>query len=230
MIAPTASMNPTVVTTGPEFGLDLGPAGVRPACSSAFSSRLLAHSDLPEVGSAAMVMARDGRAHPARGVTRCSRPSRRDRQRPSRVRRRWSRGFRSLPAWPCREPARRRHIAVWWSQVLLFRVAKTILGAMTSSSLAAVAHDAVGPPIPFDNSYARLPEAFYERVRPLRVAAPQLLRLNEALAQKLRIDTEFLQSSQGVEILAGNAIAPGSEPIALAYAGHQFGHFVPQLG
>jgi hypothetical protein len=37
--------------------------------------------------------------------------------------------------------------------------------------------------MPFDNSYARLPEAFYERVRPLRVAAPQLLRLNEALAQ-----------------------------------------------
>ena len=101
---------------------------------------------------------------------------------------------------------------------------------MTSSSLAAVAHDAVGPPIPFDNSYARLPEAFYERVRPLRVAAPQLLRLNEALAQKLRIEPEFLKSSQGVEILAGNAIAPGSEPIALAYAGHQFGHFVPQLG
>ena len=63
---------------------------------------------------------------------------------------------------------------------------------MTTSSLAAVAQDAVGPPIPFDNSYARLPEAFYERVRPLRVAAPQLLRLNEALAQKLRIDHEFL--------------------------------------
>jgi uncharacterized protein YdiU (UPF0061 family) len=101
---------------------------------------------------------------------------------------------------------------------------------MTSSSLAAVAHDAVGPPIPFDNSYARLPEAFYERVHPVPVAAPQLLRLNEALAQKLRIDPEFLKSSQGVEILVGNAIAPGSEPIALAYAGHQFGHFVPQLG
>ena len=101
---------------------------------------------------------------------------------------------------------------------------------MISSSLAAVAHDPVGPPIPFDNSYARLPEAFYERVHPVPVAAPQLLRLNEALDQELRIDPEFLKSSQGVEILAGNAIAPGSEPIALAYAGHQFGHFVPQLG
>jgi hypothetical protein len=60
---------------------------------------------------------------------------------------------------------------------LAFSHRETILGAMTSSSLAAVAQDAVGPPIPFDNSYARLPEAFYERVRPLGVAAPQLLRL-----------------------------------------------------
>src|SRR3954447_3928762 len=101
---------------------------------------------------------------------------------------------------------------------------------MTTSNLAAVAHEAVGAPVPFDNSYARLPEAFYERVLPVRVAAPQLLRLNEPLAQKLRINPEFLKSSQGVEILAGNAIAAGSEPIALAYAGHQFGHFVPQLG
>src|SRR3954452_3026743 len=99
-----------------------------------------------------------------------------------------------------------------------------------ATALALAPHNAVGPSMSFDNSYARLPEAFYERVRPLRVAAPQLLRLNEGLAQKLRIDPEFLKSSQGVEILACNAIAPGSEPIALAYAGHQFGHFVPQLG
>ena len=67
---------------------------------------------------------------------------------------------------------------------LAFSRRETILGAMTSSSLAAVAHGRVGPPIPFDNSYARLPEAFYERVRPLPVAAPQLLSLSEALAQK----------------------------------------------
>src|SRR4051795_11598071 len=51
---------------------------------------------------------------------------------------------------------------------LAFSRRETILEGMTSSSLAAVAHDAVGPPIPFDNSYARLPEAFYERVRPQR--------------------------------------------------------------
>ncbi len=99
---------------------------------------------------------------------------------------------------------------------------------MTSSGLAA----AVRPPpvIPFDNSYARLPDAFHERVPPAPVAAPKLLRLNEALARQLGIDPDSLKSPQGVDILAGNKVATGSEPIALAYAGHQFGHFVPQLG
>src|SRR3954463_15822728 len=82
---------------------------------------------------------------------------------------------------------------------LAFSPRDTILRAMTSSSLAAVAHDAVGPPIPFDNSYARLPEAFYERVHPVPLAAPQRLRLNATLAQELRVDPEFLKSSQGVE-------------------------------
>jgi uncharacterized protein YdiU (UPF0061 family) len=85
-------------------------------------------------------------------------------------------------------------------------------------------------PIPFDNTYARLPEAFYQRVQPAKVAAPKLLRLNVALSERLRIDPEFLRSPAGVAVLSGNAVATGSEPIALAYAGHQFGHFVPQLG
>jgi serine/tyrosine/threonine adenylyltransferase len=88
----------------------------------------------------------------------------------------------------------------------------------------------VEPEIPFDNTYARLPDTFYERVTPLKVAAPELLRLNDALAQRLRIDPAFLKSPQGVLVLSGNAVAQGSEPIALAYAGHQFGNFVPQLG
>jgi len=86
------------------------------------------------------------------------------------------------------------------------------------------------PVIAFDNSYARLPERFYERIAPTPVAAPALIRVNRALAQRLRIDPDFLMSDEGVAILAGNALAEGSEPIALAYAAHQFGHFVPQLG
>jgi len=83
---------------------------------------------------------------------------------------------------------------------------------------------------PFDNSYGRLPERFYARLAPTAVTAPRLVRLNRALAVQLGLDPEVLASPEGVEILAGNRIAEGSEPIALAYAGHQFGNFVPQLG
>jgi uncharacterized protein YdiU (UPF0061 family) len=83
---------------------------------------------------------------------------------------------------------------------------------------------------PFDNSYGRLPERFYARLAPTAVSAPRLIKLNRPLALQLGLDPEVLASPEGVEILAGNRIAEGSEPIALAYAGHQFGNFVPQLG
>jgi len=83
---------------------------------------------------------------------------------------------------------------------------------------------------PFDNSYGRLPERFYARLAPTAVSAPRLVKLNRPLALQLGLDPEVLASAEGVEILAGNRIAEGSEPIALAYAGHQFGNFVPQLG
>jgi uncharacterized protein YdiU (UPF0061 family) len=82
----------------------------------------------------------------------------------------------------------------------------------------------------FDNTYARLPESFYARVNPTPVATPHLVKLNLELARSLGLDPHTLASEQGVQILAGNQIAEGSEPRALAYAGHQFGHFVPQLG
>ena len=85
-------------------------------------------------------------------------------------------------------------------------------------------------PIPFANTYARLPQRFYARVDPTPVAAPRLIQLNTALAAALGIDPEALATPEGVAILAGNRIAAGSEPLAIAYAGHQFGHFVPQLG
>jgi uncharacterized protein YdiU (UPF0061 family) len=84
--------------------------------------------------------------------------------------------------------------------------------------------------ISFDNSYARLPERFHVRLDPTPVAAPKLVRLNAALAETLGIDPEELGGPEGVAVLAGNRVASGAEPIALAYAGHQFGHFVPQLG
>lgn len=82
----------------------------------------------------------------------------------------------------------------------------------------------------FENTYARLPERFYARVDPTPVAAPRLIKLNAELAQELGLDPAALGNVEGVEILAGNRVAAGSEPLAMAYAGHQFGHFVPQLG
>jgi serine/tyrosine/threonine adenylyltransferase len=84
--------------------------------------------------------------------------------------------------------------------------------------------------IPFENSYARLPGQFHTRLDPTPVAAPRLVRLNVALARQLGLDPEELASPEGVQMLAGNLVAEGSEPLAAAYAGHQFGHFVPQLG
>lgn len=82
----------------------------------------------------------------------------------------------------------------------------------------------------FDNSYARLPERFYSRLNLTPVTAPRLIQLNSDLAADLGLDPEALASPAGVEILAGNRIAEGSAPLAIAYAGHQFGHFVPSLG
>ena len=82
----------------------------------------------------------------------------------------------------------------------------------------------------FDNSYARLPERFYARSVPTPVAAPRLVKVNENLARDLGLDSSALASEQGVEILAGNRIAVASEPLSIAYAGHQYGSFVPQLG
>src|SRR3984957_7032246 len=84
--------------------------------------------------------------------------------------------------------------------------------------------------IRFDNSYTRLPERFYARLAPTRVANPQLIRVNKSLAELLGIDPDALASPDGVAFLAGNRVPAGADPIAMAYAGHQFGGFVPQLG
>ncbi|SCY73496.1 protein adenylyltransferase SelO [Paracoccus tibetensis] len=82
----------------------------------------------------------------------------------------------------------------------------------------------------FDNSYARLPQGFFARVAPTPAPAPELLALNAELAAELGLDAGWLGSDEGVAVLAGNALPEGAEPIAQAYAGHQFGGFVPQLG
>ncbi|OWY18288.1 hypothetical protein B6V73_00300 [Thioclava sp. JM3] len=84
--------------------------------------------------------------------------------------------------------------------------------------------------IPFDNSYARLPDTFFERQPPQPVKAPELVLLNRDLADRLGLDADWLKGPQGLEMLAGNTMPEGAEPIAQAYAGHQFGGFVPRLG
>lgn len=82
----------------------------------------------------------------------------------------------------------------------------------------------------FDNTYARLPERFYARVHPSPVPGPRLIKVNRALAGLLDVDVAALESTGGVAVLAGNRMPDGADPLALAYAGHQFGGFVPQLG
>ena len=83
---------------------------------------------------------------------------------------------------------------------------------------------------PFQNTYAALPANFFARVAPTPVAAPRLIKLNRPLALQLGLDPDRLDSPDGAEILAGKRIPDGADPIAMAYAGQQFGHFVPQLG
>ncbi len=82
----------------------------------------------------------------------------------------------------------------------------------------------------FDNTYARLPERFFARLAPIPVAEPRLIKLNEALAGQLGLKRDLLRSPEGLAMLAGNQVPIGASPLAMAYAGHQFGNWVPQLG
>src|SRR6266478_4936927 len=83
---------------------------------------------------------------------------------------------------------------------------------------------------PFQNSYTALPANFFARVAPTPVASPRLIKLNRPLAVHLGLDPDVLDSPEGAEILSGKTLPAGADPIAMAYAGHQFGQFVPQLG
>jgi len=83
---------------------------------------------------------------------------------------------------------------------------------------------------PFQNSYTAMPANFFARVTPTPVTSPRLIKLNRPLAIQLGLDPDLLESPEGAEILAGKRLPDGADPIAMAYAGHQFGHFVPQLG
>ena len=86
------------------------------------------------------------------------------------------------------------------------------------------------PLFDFDNTFARELPGFYRRWKPASVPAPRLAFLNRALAESLGLDADTLDSEQGAAIFGGNLIPTGAEPLAQAYAGHQFGGFSPQLG
>ena len=81
----------------------------------------------------------------------------------------------------------------------------------------------------FDNSYQNLPQDFFERINPVPVKDPQLIIFNNDLGRFLGIDQK-INKKELANIFSGNEILKGSSPIALAYAGHQFGNFVNQLG
>jgi uncharacterized protein YdiU (UPF0061 family) len=105
---------------------------------------------------------------------------------------------------------------------------RTRSGLENHPDLAYLSHMTVH--FPFQNSYAALPANFFARVAPTPVTAPRLIKLNRPLAAELGLDPGQLETPEGAEILAGKTVPVGAEPIAMAYAGHQFGHFVPQLG
>ena len=82
----------------------------------------------------------------------------------------------------------------------------------------------------FTNSYATLPERFFARIGPAHAPAPRLIAFNRPLARELGVDVGDQSEETLASIFVGNLLPAGASPIAMAYAGHQFGHFVPQLG
>ena len=84
--------------------------------------------------------------------------------------------------------------------------------------------------LPLTAKYAALPEQFFAALAPTPVKAPSLIALNEPLAEVLGLPINALKTEDGLSILAGNAVAEGSAPLAMAYSGHQFGHWSGQLG
>ncbi len=86
------------------------------------------------------------------------------------------------------------------------------------------------PHFNFDNSFARSLEGYFSHCDAEPAVAPKLLQFNHALAEELGLDPVALDSDEGLAIFSGNITAEGSQPLAQAYAGHQFGGFSPQLG
>ena len=103
------------------------------------------------------------------------------------------------------------------------RISFKLLAAREVASMSAA-------PLTLDNSYARDLQGFSVPWRPQAAPSPKSLFFNEALAHELGLDVAALSGEPGAALFAGNAVPEGAEPIAQAYAGHQFGGFSPQIG
>ena len=84
--------------------------------------------------------------------------------------------------------------------------------------------------IPFDNSYARLPEHFYHQVLPTPLPNGLLISSNAELALQIGLDPCSINPQQLADLMTGQAEFNGAQPLAMKYAGHQFGHYNPDLG
>lgn len=82
----------------------------------------------------------------------------------------------------------------------------------------------------FENTFARLPDSFHSRLNPTSLPSPYLVSFNAQAARLIDLDSEEISRSDFAEHFVGNCLLPGAEPLSMLYAGHQFGHFVPQLG
>jgi uncharacterized protein YdiU (UPF0061 family) len=102
--------------------------------------------------------------------------------------------------------------------------------ATSTATPYSLQESAASPSFGFQNTYAGLPERFYARLDPTPVQRPELIQLNTALAADLGLDADALAGPYGVAVFSGNQVAEGSQPLAQAYAGSQFGYFVPLLG
>ena len=94
---------------------------------------------------------------------------------------------------------------------------------MITPTATIAEHEAAG--WRFDNTYARLPETLFSPAEPAKVRGPQVAILNHALAHELGLDLRALSAEGAAAVFAGQDLPPGSQPIAQAYAGHQYGGF-----
>ena len=110
------------------------------------------------------------------------------------------------------------------------KVVITNPAAQESDKRTQAPNNPTAPCFAFDNTYARELEGFYVSWKAAQVARPRLVKFNRELAEELGLDADALDSERVARIFAGNEIPEGAAPLAQAYAGHQFGGFVPQLG